>query len=164
MLTVQASMNFHAPARDVAALYASPEYSKTRGAAVGVHDSTVAVTGTADEGFTVTTTMPAPIHKIPEKYRRFVGAGMSVTEVQKWSPRADGSYDGEISMTVTGAPASLKGTFTVTPAGGGSRMDIDAALKVSVPLVGGQIEKTAEPYVAQVFAKEEKNANAALRK
>lgn len=163
MLTIHNSMSFNANANDVAALYANPDYGRTRGTAVGAPDATVTVKGTPAEGFTVNTTMAAPTEKIPEKYRRFVPSGVSVTETQTWAQQDLTHYTGTITMTVSGMPVNLDGTFTLVEVADGCRMDIDGTLKVAIPFVGSQIEKSAEPYISRVFAQEEKNANAALK-
>ena len=42
-----------------------------------------------------------------------------------------------------GVPSHIDGVVTLTPDGTGTRQDIEAKVKVSIPIVGGKLEKLA---------------------
>ncbi len=75
---------------------------------------------------------------------------IELDEVITWGAAApDGSRSGEIRVSVTSVPVSMKGTIQLVPGAGGTstRQIVDAELKASVPLVGRKIEEAAAPAV-----------------
>jgi hypothetical protein len=58
------------------------------------------------------------------------------------------------SVEVQGVPSRIDGTVTLTADGGGTRQDVEAEVKVSVPLVGGKLEKFAVDNGVQLLADE----------
>jgi hypothetical protein len=46
-------------------------------------------------------------------------------------------------VEVQGVPTRIDGTVTLSADGGGTRQDVEADVKVSIPLLGGKLEKFA---------------------
>lgn len=85
-----------------------------------------------------------PTDDLPDIARTFVGPTLTIAEVQVWGPpAADGTRTGELQVQIKGAPMTLKGSVRLSPTAAGSVQEIDGELKVSVPLIGGKLEKAA---------------------
>jgi len=63
---------------------------------------------------------------------------------------------------VQGVPSHIDGTVTLTPDGTGTRQDIEATVKVSIPLVGGKLEKLAVDSGEKLLADEAEFTNEEL--
>ena len=58
-------------------------------------------------------------------------------------------------MIVKGAPASIKGTMALTPAGAGSTLAVDGRGRVPIPLFGSKIEAVIVEQIGALLASEE---------
>ncbi len=104
----------------------------------------------------VSTRRELPTDQIPDFIQRFVGQTLTVLRVDLWQAAApDGSRQGTITVEIVGAPVRMTGTLSLRPDGEGTVEDVDGDLKASVPLIGGKIEKAAEPAVRSSLRKEE---------
>lgn len=103
-----------------------------------------------------------PTDRVPDIIRPFVGAAVTVKEVQSWSgPEPDGSRTGTMRLDVVGTPAGLTGTLRLAALDQArSDVEIDGDLVAKVPLLGSKIEKAAVPYVSTVLRAEERSAAA----
>ena len=91
-------------------------------------------------------------HDMPAAVSSLVGDTLKVTEEQTWHPaRADGTRTADLELHVTGAPLRMRGTVTLSPAGLGSRLVVDADLTCSVPLLGRKVEAAARPTIEESF-------------
>ena len=125
-------------------------------AATGALSSTVEVVE-AGGGATVTTRRELPTDEVPDFVKRFVGATLSVLRVDRWDAAApDGARTGTITVEIAGAPVRLTGTLSMRGSAGRTTQDVVADLKASVPLVGGKIEKAAEPAIRSGLSVEER--------
>lgn len=117
----------------------------------------------AGGGARVTTRRELPTDQVPDFVRRFVGDTLTVVRVDTWAAAgADGSRRGEMAVEIAGAPVRLTGTLALTPDGATTVEDVDGDLKASVPLVGGKVEKAAEPAIRSGLRKEEQLGKAWL--
>lgn len=111
----------------------------------------------ADGTAAVTTDRTLPADEVPEFVRRFVGGTVRVLESIDWQgPGTDGSRDGTIVVEIAGAPVQLTGQVSLRRFGDGTVHEVDGDLKASVPLIGGRIEKAAEPAVRAALDVEER--------
>ena len=100
----------------------------------------------------VSRVLPAPGHKA---VRTLVGDTVTVEQTETWGPAADdGTRRGELRLEVKGQPAMMTGTSTLAPDGSGSALDIEAELRVRIPLVGGSLEKELATAIAAGLAQE----------
>jgi hypothetical protein len=110
----------------------------------------------ADGGATITTTRKLPAEGLPDFVRTFVGETLDVMRVDHWGPKdPDGSRRGTIVVEIHGTPVRLTGTITMRAAGEGTVEDVEGDLKAAVPLLGGKIERAAEPAIRAAVSKEQ---------
>jgi hypothetical protein len=85
---------------------------------------------------------------LPGFTKRFLKPVNTITTVDRWEARDDGTYGGTFTADATGAPVTVSGTTRLRPEGTG-RTDyvITVDLKVDVPLVGGRISSWAQGNV-----------------
>lgn len=68
----------------------------------------------------------------------------TVVQTDAWEPADDsGNRVCRYKVEVQGVPSRIDGTVTLTPEGGGTRQEVEAEVKVSIPLLGGKLEKFA---------------------
>lgn len=147
---------------DVFALRATEDFQEERLARSGALRHSHQVT-TVGERTVITTTRAMPTAQFPDAARRLVGNELVIHETQDWGPpAADGSRQARVSLQVDGAPVTLKGTLDVLPNGAGSRQQLRAELKASIPFVGGKIESAAAPAIAYGFHLESEIVNERL--
>lgn len=143
---VDAEIRYDASPEQVAAMLADEDFVEAKCVAMGALKHTVLVEGDARGAFTVTYSRTMPTNDFPEAARRFVGDTVVIRQVDDWrEPDADGSREGTLSVEITGAPVRLSGTQRLSPEGAGTVQAVDGDLKASVPIVGGKLEKAAEP-------------------
>ncbi|MFP5416034.1 MAG: DUF2505 domain-containing protein [Actinomycetes bacterium] len=88
----------------------------------------------------------------PAGVRPFVGPRLSIVQEMTWGQAAaDGSRDGILSITVAGAPVTMRGTARLEPTASGSTITYDGELTVNVPLVGARIEQAAAPALLEAL-------------
>ena len=58
-------------------------------------------------------------------------------------------------MVVKGAPATIRGTMTLAPAGSGSTLAVKGEAAVPIPLFGGKIEAVIAQQIGLLLATEE---------
>jgi hypothetical protein len=105
---------------------------------------------------TITTRRELPTDTVPDFARGFVGRTLDVVRVDRWEPpAADGSRDGTVTVEIKGAPIRLNGMLALRPDDAGSEEVIAGELKASVPLLGGKLERAAEPALMSAIRKEE---------
>lgn len=117
----------------------------------------------AGGGAVVTTRRELPTDEIPDFIRRFVGQTLTVLRVDTWGPAAaDGSRAGSLTVEIVGAPVRMTGTLRLRAGGAGTVEDVDGDLKASVPLIGGKVERAAEPAIRSALRTEEQLGQAWL--
>lgn len=162
-MRVDQDIHYPVPPAEVAAMLADPAFVDRKCAAMGSisHDSEVV--GKAGDAFTVTTRRTLPTDSFPDVARRFVGETIDIRQVDAWEAAgADGTRAGTLVVEVVGAPLRLTGTQRLDPDGTGTLQTVTGDLKASVPLVGGRLEKAAEPAITLAIRTEAKVGSAWL--
>lgn len=155
-MQLTAQVDYPADPETVYAMLTDRTFLEQVCAATGALSSTVDV-AQAGGGATVTTRRDLPTDEVPDFVKRFVGGTLTVVRVDQWNgAREDGSRTGTITVEISGAPVRLTGTLALHGASGRSVEDVVGDLKASVPLVGGKIEKAAEPAIRQGLRTEER--------
>jgi Protein of unknown function (DUF2505) len=96
-----------------------------------------------------------PVEFLPTAVRRFTGDDLVLDRVETWRVRQDGGYDGTFEVTVRGLPGTMTGTQELTDSGGGAVTEIQGEATVSVPVVGGRIEKVVVEQVGALLDAED---------
>lgn len=139
---------YPASPEDAWAVMSSQEFqdAKCEATSTGTWSSSVE---TAGDRTTITSERVLPTDDLPDIAKSFVGPTLTVAEVQAWGPAAaDGSRTAQLSVHLKGAPMTLNGTVRLSPNGSGSVQELEGELKVSVPFIGGKLEKAAsEPLM-----------------
>jgi hypothetical protein len=157
-----AELRYPADPATVFAMLADPAFQERKLAATGAleHDVTVE---SRDGAATVRSRRTMPTDQVPDLVRNLVGSTLTVVQVEEWGPAdADGGRRGTVAVEVSGAPVRLEGTLRLAPAGGGTVETVDGDLKARVPLIGGRIEKAAEPAIRMAIETEQREGLAWL--
>lgn len=152
-MRIKDSYTYPAPLDRIGAMFADPEYTRSRLDIRGVVDPRVEVT---EDGGVTTITVNASVDTdmLPAAARRFVRSGLSVSVVETWVPAQGTTRRGTTEVHVKGAPVTLRATSVLTGDSGTTTRTIDADLTVSIPLMGRRIEQQAQSHVHALFARE----------
>ena len=138
------TLKYTAPCDRVAAMLVDPEFAAYVGESA--HATSTLVTP-IDHGQTTVMTMDTP-----DAARLLLGKQMHLTQTVTWEdPSTDGSRQGQMSLTMSGAPISLAGPMALSPAPSGSRIVYDAEFHIRIPLVGKKLEGKVEGYLEQII-------------
>jgi uncharacterized protein YndB with AHSA1/START domain len=133
---------FDADVETVYRLMADPEFLARKYADEGATDIQVD-SDTGAGGPTVVSRRKVTID-LPGFAKKVMAPTNTVVQTDEWAPADDaGRRVCRYRVEVQGVPSRIDGTVTLVPDGGGTRQDIVADLKVSIPLLGGRLEKLA---------------------
>lgn len=142
---------YPATADEVWALMSTQDFqdAKCEATTTGDWSSDVSMTGDKTR---FTSERVLPTDNLPDIARSLVGSTLTIAEIQTWGPlAADGTRTADLQVHIKGAPMTLKGTVWLSPNGSGSVQAMEGELKVSVPLIGGKLERAAsEPLMFAV--------------
>ena len=101
---------------------------------------------------------------LPGFATKFIQPTNTVVQTEEWAPAtADGRRVCTYTIDVQGVPSRIDGTVTLSPDGDGTRQDVQAEVKVSIPLVGGKLEKLAVDQGTTLLRGEAEFTNGELR-
>jgi hypothetical protein len=93
------------------------------------------------EHVSVALRQPVPPGRVPAVVERLLDGVLVIDRTERWRLAAQGCR-GEAEVDVPRTPISAAGTMTVDPAGGSaSRLAVGLDVTVSIPFVGGGIER-----------------------
>lgn len=91
--------------------------------------------------------------RLPGAVRSVLGGDLVVQRAERWQP--DGQrYAAETEVTISGVPGSIRGRARLGAKDGGSLYVTRAEVRVSIPLVGGKLEKVVVEQVTRLLATE----------
>jgi uncharacterized protein YndB with AHSA1/START domain len=92
---------------------------------------------------------------LPGFAKKVMSPTNTVVQTDDWAAAGpDGSRVCIYSVDVQGVPSRINGTVTLSPHDGGTRQDIEAEVKVSIPLLGGKLERFAVDSGTKVLEEE----------
>lgn len=157
-MKIDTKIVYFAAPQDVSAMTFERDFQARKCEATGAVGYDVDLARTPD-GARITTSRQMPTDQFPDFVRSMVGSTVTVTEVDTWGAAgADGSRNGSIEVTISGAPLRLSGALSLRPTPDGAVVIIDADLKASVPFVGARLEKAAAPAILAAVRAEERTA------
>ncbi len=127
---------YDAPLADVHAMLLDPAFRERAARASGVLEVIVTVTP-QDDGTEVRMEQVQPVRGVPSFATRFAGDTTRVDVVEVWSGQAGARLD----ITTPGKPTRISGDYRLGERGGRTTQQFEGECKVSVPLVGGRLEK-----------------------
>jgi hypothetical protein len=143
---------FATPADAVHAAIVDPAFLADRLEALGGTDA--AVEDRTESAGTVTYRLRQGLaaEHLPSAVRTLLKGDLVVHRTETW--RADRT--GTVQATVQGVPGEIKGTMRLSDidAGSGSEWVTSLEVKVSIPLIGGKIEKSIGEQVVKLLANE----------
>ncbi|SEP82307.1 Protein of unknown function [Lentzea xinjiangensis] len=122
---------------------------RDRLAAIGGSDAELVTFSSVDGTTSYQLKQGVPAEHLPSVARSLLGGDLVVQRVENWAAGA-----GTVEVTINGVPGRLEGAFTVTDDGTGSRTALTGEVKVSIPLLGGKLEKVIAEQVAVMLDKE----------
>ncbi len=129
-------IRFPAPVADVHAMLVSKEFRERVAAQAGASRWTVTVEQTP-EGILSVVDSAAPTAELPGFVRKVIGSEMPIHQEELYVSETEG----RLTVAMTGKPGSLHGTIRLAADGAETVQTVEADVKVSVPLVGGKLEK-----------------------
>jgi Protein of unknown function (DUF2505) len=135
----------------VYAMLADPSFRKAVGDYQRVTDFSCSITPSAS-GMSVRLEQAHGTDRIPSFAQRLVGSEIRFVQEESWSSPAGA----DIHVTIPGKPGDMTGTTTLTQTGDDVVQQIDLAVKVSIPLLGGKVEDLIAGFVGKAFDAEHK--------
>jgi hypothetical protein len=141
-MRMQVTHHFDADVETVYALMTDPDFCMRKYADAGSTDIQVD-SEQRDDGLKLVSRRKVTVD-LPGFAKKVMQPTNSVVQTDQWSA-ADGAGQRvcHYSVEVQGVPSRIDGTVTLSPDGGGTRQDVKAEVKVSIPLLGGKLEKFA---------------------
>jgi hypothetical protein len=127
----------------VYALISDPDFVTRKYEALGAVNVAVDRSDGDDGGCEVVTRRTVTVD-LPGFAKRVMQPSNTAVQTETWAaPDANGARICTYHVEIQGMPSKVTGTLTLRAAGGGSEQVVDADVKVSIPLVGGKLEKFA---------------------
>ena len=154
MAQMRVTHQFNGDVDRVFALITDPGFLERKFLAGGAKDVSVDREDLAGGGVRLTIRRHVTVD-LPGFAKKFIQPTNAVLQTETW----DAASPGEprrctYRIDVQGVPSHIDGTVTLTPDGGGTRQDVDAKVKVSIPLVGGRLEGLAVDSGKKLLADE----------
>lgn len=158
---LKVTQQYDAPAAEVFALFNDPAFIKGRLDDSGALDPEVVTVDSTPDGVTIVTRQAIPASALPSMVASMIQGDPSTERTETWKVDGDG-YTADFSVTVQGAPASLKGTMALANAGSGSTLNVTGSAAVPIPIFGSKIEGVIASQISDLLASEETYTRARL--
>ncbi|HEX3898308.1 MAG TPA: DUF2505 domain-containing protein [Mycobacteriales bacterium] len=135
--------DYAADVETVYALISDPDYIERKYVAIGGRDVAADRSDGDDGGCEVVTKRTVAVD-LPGFAKKVLTPSQTTVQTEVWSAAGgDGVRRCTYDVDVQGAPGNISGSHVLSPSAGGSHHVIDIEIKVSVPLIGGRLEKLA---------------------
>ncbi len=118
------SQQYDAPAAEVFALFNDPDFIAGRLEDSGAPDAQVMTVDSTADGVKIVTRQSIPSSVLPSMVASMIPGDPATERTEDWKVDGD-SYVADFSVIVKGAPATIKGTMTLSPAGDGSTLVVE---------------------------------------
>jgi hypothetical protein len=154
---LSAELRYDADPSTVYEMISDPDFQERKLANTGAVSYDVTVDPHEDGGVTVTSRRELPTDRVPEFVKGFVGSTIKIEQVEEWEAvEADGVRNGSLVADVSGMPVKFTARLSLVPNSDGTLEVVQGDLKASVPLIGGKVEKAAEPAIKAAVAAEQR--------
>jgi uncharacterized protein YndB with AHSA1/START domain len=162
MAKMQVTHHLDGDVETVFALITDPDFLERKFTAGGAKDVTADCTE-ADAGGRKVVVRRHVTVDLPGFAKKFIQPTNSLLQAESWSaPDEAGRRACTYRIDVQGVPSHINGTVTLSPDGTGTRQDIVADVKVSIPIVGGKLEGLAVDSGTKLLADEAEFTNKEL--
>jgi hypothetical protein len=127
---------YDAPLDEVYAMLTDPAFRERAARASGVLEVKVDVTAQGD-GAQVRMEQVQPVQGVPSFATKFAGETTQAKVVETWTSRSSS----DLEITTPGKPTRITGGYRLSEIGGRTTQQFEGECKVSVPLIGGKLEK-----------------------
>ncbi|CAN5330358.1 DUF2505 domain-containing protein [soil metagenome] len=93
-----------------------------------------------------------PTHGMPSFAKKIVGEETNIVQAETWTSPTHG----DITVSSPGKPGSMAGTASIATSGVGTVETVSLTVKVSIPLVGGKLEKLIADLLLKALQAENK--------
>ncbi|MEU0877873.1 DUF2505 domain-containing protein [Lentzea sp. NPDC005914] len=124
-------------------------YLRDRLAAIGGNDAELVTYSTSGDRTSYQLKQGVPAEHLPSIAKSLLGGDLVIQRVENWAAGA-----GTVEVAIVGVPGRLDGSFTITGNGAGSKTTLVGEVKVSIPLMGGKLEKLIAEQVVVLLNKE----------
>ncbi|MGS0685966.1 DUF2505 domain-containing protein [Nakamurella sp. GG22] len=151
---VNVTQHYDAPVNDVFALFNDPDFIAGRLEDSGAPDAQVIDVDSTVDGVRLVTRQSIPASILPSMVASMMQGDPVTERTEDWHVDGDG-FTAQFSLVVKGAPASIKGTMTLTPNGEHSTLVVKGEATVPIPLFGSKIEAVIAEQIGHLLASEE---------
>jgi hypothetical protein len=149
---ITAEIHYHADPGTVFLMICAPAFQERKCVANGALAHEVEIEEFEDGGAVITTHRTLSADGIPDFVKTVVGETLKITQTDDWTTLVE----------IAGAPVRFTGSLRLEPTSAGSRQAMVGDLRASVPLIGGKIEKAAEPGIRAAVRAEQRTSDAWL--
>lgn len=153
-MKVRLEHDYAAGVETVYQLISDPGFVERKYVAIGGRDVAVDCSETDDGGCEVVTKRTISVD-LPGFAKKVLTPSQTATQIEVWAPATSA---GERVCTYTveahGAPSRIEGVHRLTPTASGCHHTIDIDAKISIPLIGGKLEKLAAEQGSEDIAKQ----------
>ncbi|MPY79228.1 MAG: DUF2505 family protein [Actinophytocola sp.] len=158
---IEHSSEFPYPFEQVLAAFTSESAIRQRLADIGGKDAELLAHEKSDGTVSYRMRQGIPGEKLPSVVRKVHHGDLHVEREQEWRLSGE-TASGTATASVTGVPGSIAARSELTSHGDGTVLRISGEVKVSIPLVGGKIERTIAEQVGTLLARESEHVSETL--
>jgi uncharacterized protein YndB with AHSA1/START domain len=154
--------HYDADVESVYSLITDPDFMERKYTAIGGKDVAIDRSETDGGGCELVTRRTVTVD-LPGFAKKVMQPSNTAVQRENWgSAQPDGSRVCEYTVEIQGMPSKVTGTLVLSADGEGSQQVIDADVKVSIPLLGGRLEKFGIETGKEDLAKQVEFTNAEL--
>lgn len=145
--TLTLDLSYDAPLPAVSAMLADPAFRERVCDAQGATRRRVSIGGTPRR---VDIERVQPTAGVPAVAKRFVSTEVTVHQREVWSS----DHAAVVEITPAGNLASIRGNTTLVENAGRTTQSVHLSIKVSIPVVGGRLERLVEDLMRTAYDRE----------
>ena len=135
-------------------MLADQTYWEQKYASMGATDLSWKTFNADDETLTISSVRSVSAN-LPGFAKKVVGETAEVTQTEEWSRTGD-SLRCSIKIVTKGAPGGTNGSMSIEASGQGTTGSSDFDIKISIPMLGGKLEKIMFEQTGENFQEEKK--------
>jgi Protein of unknown function (DUF2505) len=150
-------VTYHASPDEVHRMLGDRAFRETVCRALNASRHEVSVNGTG-AGMTVVVDQTQPARGVPSYARKVIGDEIRIVQRETWTDPSGGT----LTIELPGKPGSFEGTVALADDGGGTVESVTGDVRVSVPMLGGKLEKMVGDLMRAALQTEERLGRAWL--
>lgn len=147
---IEHNAEFEHPVELVFVEFTAEESLRTRLAEIGGHNAELIEHNKTATTVSYRMRQGVPADKLPSAIRSLMSGDLMVSREQHWEKTDTGAIC-TAKVHVTGVPGSITATSTLSVSGTGARLATTGEVRVSIPFVGGKIERTVAEQVVRLL-------------